>query len=118
VSASSLNHAGEAPIARLLRVTMALKGARTRQLRVEAQDEYSQLLAIGRESDFLREYRAALEDRLRTHMDEADTSDDEGAHIGFARHHRALASGLHEAILTLDEMWRSKAANSQPGSGA
>ena len=56
---------------------------------------------------FLREYRLALEEKCRAHMDEADASDDEGAHIGFARHHRALAAGLNEAILTLDEMWRT-----------
>jgi hypothetical protein len=57
---------------------------------------------------FLREYRAELENRCRAHMDEANASDDEGAHVGFARHHRALASGLHEAILALDEMWRTR----------
>ena len=56
---------------------------------------------------FFRAYRAELESRCRAHMDEADRSDDEGAHIGLARHHRALAAGLNEAILALDEMWRA-----------
>jgi hypothetical protein len=39
-------------------------------------------------------------------MDEAEADDDEGAHVGFAMRRRALAAGLNEAILTLDEMWR------------
>ena len=55
---------------------------------------------------FLREYRAELERRCREHAKQADEYDDEGAHIGLARHRRALAAGLHEAILALDEMWR------------
>ena len=59
-------------------------------------------------SDFLRIYRAELERRCLAHMDEADAYDDEGAHFGLARHRRALADGLNEAILTLDEMWRAE----------
>lgn len=60
------------------------------------------------ESNFLREYRAELERRCRHHMHEADAYDDEGAHIGLARHRRALAAGVHEAILALDEMWLAR----------
>lgn len=63
------------------------------------------------EREFLRAYRAELERRCRAHMDQADAYDDEGAHIGLARHRRALASGLNEAILTLDEMWRVAAVS-------
>jgi len=67
--------------------------------------------------DFFKVYRAALEEQIRSHLDEADRSDDAGDHVGFARHHRALASGVQEAIHLLDEMWRRNTALSASPEG-
>lgn len=36
------------------------------------------------------------------HLNEADMSDEDGSHIGLARHHRAVATGLGDALAILN----------------
>jgi hypothetical protein len=43
----------------------------------------------------------------KKHLDEADASDEDGSHVGFATHHRAVASGLAEAASILSRYFRA-----------
>lgn len=45
----------------------------------------------------LEAVRAAIDARWREYLDGADAYDDEGAHVGLARHSRAVAEGLGQA---------------------
>lgn len=52
----------------------------------------------------LTEARFEIAQKMSDHFDQADRYEDDGMHIAFSRHHRAVAGGLSEALLILDRI--------------
>ena len=46
--------------------------------------------------------RGDIESEWKHHLDIADQDDDDGAHVGLARFHRTIASGLGDALNIID----------------